>query len=198
MCFIFTCIVWFVKQPKRKTSVIAGSNLELSCRVEASQGIRVEYSWYKCKRDGTDKTTMHYLGNRMTISACSDANECCYICEAFGIEQENRSKINSDVAHVKVRNPAKISVIKEPPSEEYITFGQTLNLECEASCNNQPVRYQWYHEAEPVAGATKSTLTIPSVSQMHTGSYYCVITSIYSASKSNTTQVKSKRILLAN
>ena len=198
--FYITCIVWFVKQPERKTTVIAGNNLELSCRVEASPGIKVEYRWYKCKKNGSDKTFVNYISNRMTIPACSDANQGYYICAVIGTKQEIYiCKINSNVAHVKVENPAKISLIKEPPSEVCITVGQTLNLECEASCNNQPVRYQWYHKAEPVVGATKSTLTIPLVSYKHSGSYYCAITSDSVTSlNSNTTQVRCKRILLVN
>ena len=197
---LYVYVVWFVSQPKSKTIVIAGNSLELSCRAEASPGIKVDYSWCKCKKDGTDKTFVHHLGNRMTVSACSDANEGCYYCEAFAIvEQNNTFMINSNMAHVTVVNSAKISIIKEPPSKVHITFGQTLNLECEASCKNQPVKYQWYHKAEPVAGATQSTLSIPSISEKHVGSYCCEITSDFSTTslKSRTTQVISRRILLA-
>ena len=180
--------------------MIAGNSLELSCRAEASPGIKVDYSWCKCKKDCTDKTFVRHQGNRMTVLACSDANEGCYYCEAFAIvEQNNTFMINSNMAHVIIVNSAKISIIKEPPSEVFITFGQTLILECEASCKNQPVKYQWYHKAEPVAGATKSTLRIPSISEKHVGSYCCEITSDFSTTslKSKTTQVISKRILLA-
>ena len=170
--------------------VITGNKLELSCRAEAAPGVRVVYRWLKClKKDGTHKTHTSHISNRMIVPVCNDTNEGYYICEAFGMT----TSITSRVASVKVVNSTNINITKEPPSEVYITLGETLILECEASCKAHSVEYQWYNETEPIVGATQSLLKIPAVSEGDIGSYYCEVTSEYSATKakSKLTYVRS-------
>ena len=101
--------------------------------------------------------------------------------------------INSNVARVKVLNSTNISITKQPPNEVFVTFGETLSLQCEASCKNHSVKYQWYNGVEPVAGATQPVLKIPAVSEGDICSYYCEVSSEYSATKaiSKQTQVIS-------
>ena len=92
-----------------------------------------------------------------------------------------------------VVNSTNISITKEPPSEVYIKLGEMLILECEASCKAHSVKYQWYKGADPVAGATQSVLKIPAISEGNIGSYYCEVTSEYSATKakSKLTHIRS-------
>ena len=162
---------------------MTGNKLELSCKVEAAPGVKVDYVWFKClKKDGTHKTPTSHKGNRMIIPVCNDTNEGHYVCEAFGTTTKCYS-INSRVVHVKVVNSTTISITKEPPSEVYITLGETLILECEASCKTHSVKYQWYNEADPITGATQSVLKIPAVSEENISRYYCEVTSEYSATK---------------
>ena len=160
--------------------MITGNELKLSCRAEAAPGVNVEYRWFKCsKKDGTHKTHTNYISNRMIVPVCDDTNEGHYICEAIGMT----TSITSRVASVKVVNSTNISITKEPPSKVYVTLGETLILECEASCKTHSVEYQWYSETGPIAGATQSLLKIPEVSEGDIGSYYCVVTSEYSATR---------------
>ena len=187
---VFTFVVWFIEQPKENTIVMTGNKLELSCRVEAVPGVKVEYRWFKCsKKDGTDKQDTSHTSNRLVVPVCNDTDEGYYTCEAFG----TTTIITSRVASVKVVNSTNISITKEPPSEVYITLGETLILECEASYKAHSVQYQWYNETEPIADATQSVLKIPAISKEDIGSYYCEVTSEYSATKakSRLTHVRS-------
>ena len=187
--------VWFVEQPKQKTIVVTGNKLKLSCRAEATPGVKVDYVWFKCsKKDGTHKTPIDHVDNNIIIPVCNDTNDGHYMCEAFATMTTNRDSINSRVARVKVVNSTNISITKEPPDEVFITVGETLYLECEASCKTHSVKYQWYNETEPVDGATQSVLKIPAISEIDIGSYYyCEVTSEYSATKakSKLTHVRS-------
>lgn len=136
----------------------------------------------------------------MIVPVCDDTVEGYYVCEAFAVKQEIKfDSVNSVVARVKVVNSTNISITKEPPSEVYIMFGEELNLECKASCKHHLVRYQWFNNTKPVAGAVHSTLAIASVSEENVGPYYCEVTSDYSATrvKSRATQVRSKNFLFS-
>ena len=187
----FTFAVWFVEQPEKKTIVFTGNKLELTCRAKAAPGMTVEYIWFKCsKKDGTHKKPTNFLGNRMIIPVCDEKTEGHYLCEAYATKTYKYDSINSDVARVKVVNSTNILITKQPPSELYITFGQTLTLECEASCKNHSVNYQWYNGEEPVAGATQSVLRIPAVSEENIGSCYCEVSSEYSATKAKSKQTQ--------
>lgn len=171
--------------------MFTGNKLELTCRAEAAPGITVEYIWFKClKKDGTPKTPTNFLGYRMIIPVCDENTEGHYLCEAFATKTYKYDSINSNVARVKVINSTTISITKEPRSEVYITFGETLSLECEASCKNHSANYQWYNGEEPVAGATRSVLRIPAVSEENIGSYYCEVSSDYSATKAKSKQTQ--------
>ena len=175
--------------------VVTGNKLELSCRAKAAPGVKVEYKWFKClQKDGTYKQHTSHINSRMIIPVCNNTNEGHYICEAFGTTTKcNMYSITSRVASVKVVNSTNISITKEPPSEVYITLGEMLILECEASCEAHSVKYQWYNGAEPIAGATQSVLKIPAISEGNIGSYYCEVTSEYSATKakSKLTHIRS-------
>ena len=176
---------------------MAGKNLELSCIAEAALGMKVEYCWFKCrKKDGTGKKPTDYSGSRMVLPACNDANTGHYLCEASVItEQGIPVRISSRVAHVKVVNPTAISIVKQPPSEMLVSFGVNLSLEFEAFCKHHTVKYQWYKEAEPLIGATQSTLNITAVHEDNVvGSYHCEATSEFSEDriKSRRTLIKSK------
>ena len=190
----FICVVWFTEQPE-STIVFAGKKLELSCIAKTARGMEVKYSWFKCSKYGSLKTPTDHKESRMIIPVCNDSHDNHYLCEAAAIKRGTvLDRISSGVARVKVVNPAKISIIKEPPPEVFVTVGENLNLECKALCKQHPVKYQWYNYEDPVAGATQSTLNITSVSEDNVGSYYCKVTSDYSESsvKSQITQVKSK------
>lgn len=158
--------------------------------------MEVEYCWFKCsKKDSFHREPTHHLGNRIIIPVCRDDSNGYYFCEAIALEQGSTvHKISSTVAHVKVVNSTDISITRDPPPEVFITFGEELTLECKASCGHHTVRYQWFNNAKPLAGATQSTLIIPSVCQTDVGSYHCVITSEYSETRavSRMTQVKGK------
>ena len=180
-----------------RTIVFTGNKLELSCRAEAAQGMKVEYFWFKClKKDGFDETPTYHLGNRMIVPVCNDTVAGHYMCKVFAKKQEIKlDSANSIVARVKVVNSTNVYITKEPPSEVYKMFGEELILKCKASCKHHVVRYQWYNNTKPVAGAVHSTLAIASVSEENVGSYYCEVTSDYSATraKSRITQVRSKK-----
>ena len=183
------------------TRVFTGRNLELSCKAEAAPGINIEYHWSKhLKKDGSQKSsTVFYIGNRMMLTECNDASGGYYSCEVVATDQvKPLCKINSMVAHIKVVNSTNISITRQPPLVRLVTFGEELTLECEASCKHHPVKYQWYNKAKPVAGATQSVLTIPSVQGGNTGPYHCIVSSDYSEASvvSRMTQLKGKQILL--
>ena len=133
----------------------------------------------------------------MIIPVCDSSNDDYYLCEAATETKQGIVfyTISSKVVRVRVINSVNISITKQPLREVFITFGEQLMLECEASCGCHPVNYQWYNNNEPLAGATQPMLMIPSVSEKDVGLYYCIVTSEHSrAVKSQSTQVRSKLI----
>ena len=200
-CVHIFYVVWFTEQPEN-TKKFAGEKLELSCIAKTAQGMEVKYSWFKCSKDGTKKQLTHHKESIMIIPVCCDSNDTYYLCKAAVVKRGTvLDSINSRVARVRVVNSTNtsiISIIKQPNPETFATFGEKLILECKASCAQHPVKYQWYHNEEPLADATQSTLIIQTVYDGNTGSYYCKVTSNYSEDtvKSRTTQVKSKSSFL--
>ena len=126
--------------------MFTGNKLELTCRAEAAPGMTVDYIWFKClKKDGTHKKPTNFLGYRMIIPVCDENTEGYYLCEAYATKTYKCDSINSDVARVKVVNSTNILITKQPTSQVYITLGETLILECKASCKTHLVKYQWYN-----------------------------------------------------
>lgn len=155
----------------------------------------MKYKWFKCSKTGTNKSRTDHIESRMIVPKCDDSNDHHYLCEATAIKRGTvRERIDSEVARVKVVNPVNITIIKEPPPEVFVTFGESLILKCIALCGQHPVKYQWYNDEKPLEDATQSTLTITSVSENDVGSYYCKVTSKYSEDtvESKIAEVRSK------
>ena len=140
----------------------------------------MKYYWFRCKMDGSQRKPIQSKGNKATIAECNDTSGGHYICQVVAIEQGKQlCSIDSALVCVDVVNSTKITITKEPPHEMLVTLGEKLTLECKASCEHHPVKYQWYHKSNPVDNATQLTLTIQSVLEKDIGSYYCIITSDY-------------------
>jgi predicted alpha-1,6-mannanase (GH76 family) len=59
------------------------------------------------------------------------------------------------------------------PANQITAPGNTVNLVALAT-NGAPINYQWYHEYQPIAGATNTNLTLLNVSNDDSGSYWVV------------------------
>lgn len=177
LMLIISCVAWFVEQPKQNYVALTGSELKLSCKVETTPDVTVEYHWFKCQQDGNGRQPTKCYEYEMVLLTVEISNRGYYVC---GVTAKNKT-IYSDVTHVEVVNSTPITVDVQLPSDRCVEFKEELVLEFKTSCKHYPVRYQWYYNGKELAGTTGPTLTIPSVAEENIGSYYCEASSDYSA-----------------
>jgi hypothetical protein len=60
------------------------------------------------------------------------------------------------------------------PGNQFVAEGFPARLEC-AAFGSAPIRYQWYHGGQPVAGATNRTLVVPSMAPENEGMYWVTV-----------------------
>lgn len=82
--------------------------------------------------------------------------------------------------------PAFASV---PPARLVAPIGQPQTLTVTVTGGTAPFTYQWWKDNRPVAGATGSSYTIPSVSPATTGAYTLVVTDAHGLTKRTTSFV---------
>jgi len=172
--FLWFFVVWIVEQPKERTVVFAGRMLELSCKAESAPGEDVRYKWFTCNKNGANKQPVKFDCMKLIIPKANVSHRGYYVCEIS-------DKVDSRVIYIEVVNSADIKITMPLPRNKYIMLGEELILECKAKCENYPVEYKWYFNDHPLHNATEQQLVIPIVTQSDIGSYYCTISSAYSA-----------------
>ncbi len=75
-----------------------------------------------------------------------------------------------------------VPTITQQPQDIETCLGNSATFSVTA---NDATSYQWYHNNNPISGATNSTLTINSVSSSDTGAYYCKIFNDFDSTVSN-------------
>src|SRR5437016_8127647 len=91
----------------------------------------------------------------------------------------------SSSAQLTVNVPALIT--NQPMSQE-TAAGATVNFDV-AATGTAPIFYQWRYNGTPMAGATKSTLTLTNVDIVNSGDYSVVASNMAGADTSMTAQL---------
>src|SRR2546422_2517563 len=145
-------------------SAIAGVSSNASFTVTASGLAPLSYQWVK---DGTPLSGA--TDTSYNLSNIQIANQGAY----WVVVTNTHGSVTSDVATLTVLvNPPKITI--QPQDlvslvNTSATFGVTVQ-------GSAPFSYQWFFENAPIAGATGSAYTIPSVQTNNEGGYSVVIT----------------------
>jgi hypothetical protein len=143
--------------------VIEGSPLTLVAAVAGSpEG--VQYLWYL---DGV--VIPDHTSARLTLPKAMGTDGGFFAVEArnpFGV-------VSSQPFEVRIATP--LTWLKQPEPEISLLPGATLQLYVEVSGGLER-RFQWYREAVPIAGATSSTLRIPGVTALDSGSFSVRVT----------------------
>jgi hypothetical protein len=144
----------------RSVTVGVGSPVELE--VLASGTSPLWYQWFKNGTALTDETNSVF-----SIIAAAVTNTGSYTVAV------------SNVVGSVTSSPGIISVLTAPaiitqPGPTNLVAGGSLVLAVEAS-GSLPLTYEWYHDAQLIAGAAGSTLTIPVAGTDHAGGYRVVV-----------------------
>ncbi len=97
----------------------------------------------------------------------------------------------SCVEVIAVSNPAIVNVVKKPvigrglPYTSSVRVGGVINLSVSLSAGDPVIRYQWYRNGSPIAGATSASLTINNVQKSDAGEYFCWVTNSCGGVESN-------------
>ena len=77
-------------------------------------------------------------------------------------------------ATANVMESGQPSVVREPTAASDLCFGDTILMSTTAG-GVGPFTYQWYKDAQPIAGATSATLLIANINADDAGDYFCEI-----------------------
>ena len=141
------------------TSVVAGSNLDLS--VTASSSLTISYQW---KRDGISVAGAVSSTLTLTSVDSTDAGD-------YTVEMTNTVGTTvSDVIQISVISPL---VIEISPSDK--TLGQSARLLLSVSAVGESLVYQWYKDGGAIADAAESVYSISAVTSSDSGSYHVTV-----------------------
>lgn len=87
-------------------------------------------------------------------------------------------------------------ITRQPPRQITVTEGSPLTISL-AAVGSGSLRYQWYHNRQPIPGANEATLTIPAVQKQDSGAYYCVVEGECGVAVSDTTTVAVQSVGVA-
>ncbi|MSU61884.1 MAG: hypothetical protein EXS31_05725 [Pedosphaera sp.] len=146
-----------VTQPKDLT-VIKGRVLSAALSVVAAGSTPFTYVW---RRNGTVLKGAN--SNTLTIQSPSEANAGSYTVTV----SNSVGTVTSDVAVLVVLIRPLITI---QPKSASVAKGQTASFSISAT-GSPPLTYVWKRNGAAVAGATDSTLTLPSVAVANAGSY---------------------------
>ncbi len=79
-----------------------------------------------------------------------------------------------------------IPTITQQPQDVQTCLGNSASFSVSA---DNATSYQWYHNDNPISGATSQTLTINSVSASDTGIYYCKVANKFDTTTSNSAKL---------
>lgn len=153
-------------QPQSQT-LCEGSNLTLT--VSVNRAIANTYLWKKngtALSDGGRIQGTRTATLRITSLVPDDAG-------SYTVEITNsicQASVTSNSADVVVT--AKPTITTEPESKT-VPRGNSVSLNVIA--NGQNLRYQWYRNGQPIAGATAATYAIASAQNSDAGTYHVVV-----------------------
>jgi hypothetical protein len=75
---------------------------------------------------------------------------------------------------VELRLKPDTRITQQPPRQVTVTEGAPLSLSITA-VGSGTLRYQWYHNGQPLPGATSATFTRAAVRMEDSGQYYCTV-----------------------
>jgi len=73
--------------------------------------------------------------------------------------------------------------ITQHPQSAVVPLGQPVTFTVVAE--GDAIRYQWFHNGDPIPGATASSYTIASVQETDSGQYYVILTNGAGGVRSN-------------
>ena len=140
--------------------------------VAASGSNPLSYQWYKNGVLIPGATSSVY--KIAVIPETGVDNYNCVANNLYGSAISNSASLTTGIAPAITTHPlSQLKVVGENVSFNVIATGDT------------PLSYQWYKDGIILTGATSNTLTLNSVNISNNGNYYCIVTNIFSATKSN-------------
>uniref|UniRef100_A0A8C4YL34 Ig-like domain-containing protein n=1 Tax=Gopherus evgoodei TaxID=1825980 RepID=A0A8C4YL34_9SAUR len=162
-------------QPLRPVTIAEGDILQLSCHVQGSQPIRIQ--WLKAGREikASDKCNFSFANGtallELTTVSKTDAGE--YVCKAINVAGSDSCK-----SKVTVKAPPVFS--KKPHPVETLK-GSDVHLECELQ-GTPPFQISWYKDKREIKSSKKykimsenylASIHILSVDATDVGEYHC-------------------------
>jgi large repetitive protein len=149
-------------QPANQT-VTAGANVTFT--VAASGTGPLSYQWQKDTVNLTGATSA-----TLTLSGVTSANAGSY----RAVVSNSGGSATSAAATLAVNPATAAPAITTQPANQTVTAGANVSFTVAAS-GTAPLSYQWQKNAVNLAGATRATLTLSSVTSANAGSYRAMV-----------------------
>nr|XP_023674637.1 mucosa-associated lymphoid tissue lymphoma translocation protein 1 homolog [Paramormyrops kingsleyae]XP_023674638.1 mucosa-associated lymphoid tissue lymphoma translocation protein 1 homolog [Paramormyrops kingsleyae]XP_023674639.1 mucosa-associated lymphoid tissue lymphoma translocation protein 1 homolog [Paramormyrops kingsleyae] len=179
--YLIATVIRIIIQPQSQCEP-DGCRLVLTCQAEGPKGMA--YQWFKGKEEVPN-------GQNPDLVLCPfvASQQGHYICrvshgENFVYSQWAKVQLASgDCPSSDARDgflPSSTSSLRitQQPQPLSVCEGTPLRLECAAE-GNPPPQYQWYHNNEPVAQATRPSLEISCATTSSRGQYSCKVFNLY-------------------
>ena len=136
--------------------------------VEAAGRPTLTYQWRKNSVAITGATQATYSLTNLNSSKAGDYD--VVVSNPYG-------STTSNVATVSVRDPGIAPSITTQPSSQTVLLGNAATFSV-AATGTDPLTYQWYKNAAPIANATASTYTIAATTLADAGLYSVTVTNL--------------------
>ncbi|MFM7102542.1 MAG: immunoglobulin domain-containing protein, partial [Verrucomicrobiota bacterium] len=148
------------RQPQSHT-VVVGDSVVFS--VSATGGEPLSYQWRKDGNLLPEATGSYFAIAPVRVSDAGD----------YSVVVSNRAgSATSGTATLVVLEPP---VLTGQPRSKTVNVGDTTLFGVTAT-GSPPLEFQWYHNGEPVAGATAATLYLVTVGASDAGEYQAIVT----------------------
>lgn len=158
--------------------VSAGGSTNLSIGVSGTPPMYYQWSYQGNPIDGANAATL-------TLSDAQAVNDWVYSVRAYNAS----GATNSGLARVRVL-PSK-PVMVSNPSSMTTSAGRSAQFAVVAA-GSEPMRYQWFFDGRPLAGANKPQLSIGDVQIGNAGSYSAMVSNPNGAAQSRTAVLNVK------
>ena len=155
------------------TSVVAGSDLNLSVTASSSQ--IMSYQW---KRDGV--SIAGAMSSTLTLSSVDSTDVGDYTVDV----SNNVGTTVSDIIQISIISPL---VIEISPSDK--TLGQSARLLLSVSAVGESLSYQWYKDGWAITGEEVSVYSVSAVTSSDAGNYHVTVSNMAGTVTSATASV---------
>uniref|UniRef100_UPI00398E39A5 CD166 antigen-like n=1 Tax=Pristiophorus japonicus TaxID=55135 RepID=UPI00398E39A5 len=114
----------------------------------------------------TVESTLYYTPSKNDINAQ-------FFCEVVYPSREGRAMQSSEPVKIDVYYPIEHVTIEVDPSNDVITEGDSIMLNCTADTNPSPAEYIWEKDGKQLSSLAQYSL--PTVTQRDEGEYRCTV-----------------------